>query len=63
MEEVQGREGLRAALALQFESAWAPVLVAAVRPDDEGGVVETARGFIVPDDWRTRAAQRQAART
>jgi hypothetical protein len=22
--------------------------------------VETARGFIVPDDWRARAAQRQA---
>jgi hypothetical protein len=62
MEAVQGREGLRAALALQFEGAWAPVLVAAVRPDDDGGVVETARGFIVPDDWRTRAAQRQAAR-
>jgi hypothetical protein len=63
MEQVQDREGLRSTLALQFEGAWAPVLVAAVRPDDDGGVVETARGFIVSDDWRTRAAQRQAART
>jgi uncharacterized protein len=36
-----------------------PVLVAAVR--EEAGVwVETGRGFIVPDNWRARAAFRQA---
>ncbi|MDB5753875.1 MAG: hypothetical protein JWR56_303, partial [Massilia sp.] len=43
----------------RFEGAWAPVLVAAVRRDGDGALVETARGFIVPDDWRSRAAQRQ----
>lgn len=57
--KVLDREGLRSALALEFASVTAPVLVAAVR-QDEGRVVETARGFIVPDDWRARAARRQA---
>jgi hypothetical protein len=60
-QELLDRDGLRAALARRFEAAWAPVLVAAVRRDGDGGVVETARGFIVPDDWQTRAAQRQGA--
>jgi hypothetical protein len=50
---------LQAALALEFETAKAPVLVAALREQD-GAMVETARGFVVPDDWRARAAQRQA---
>ena len=48
------REDLQAALARQFDSAGAPVLVAAVRQCD-GMLAETARGFIVPDDWRARA--------
>ena len=56
--EVMDRAALQAALALEFETARAPVLVAAVRQCD-GMLVETARGFIVPDDWRARAAQRQ----
>jgi hypothetical protein len=60
-EAVLDRAALQTALALQFEGARAPVLVAAVRPGDDGAVVETARGFIVPDDWRGRAAQRLAA--
>jgi hypothetical protein len=50
---------LQAALTLEFETAKAPVLVASLREED-GVMVETARGFIVPDDWRARAAQRQA---
>ena len=50
------RDGLRAALGQQFERAGAPVLVAAVRRRD-AMLVETARGFIVPDDWRARAQQ------
>jgi hypothetical protein len=58
-QDVMTREGLQAALALEFETAKAPVLVAAVRQCD-GMLVETARGFIVPDDWRARAARRQA---
>ncbi|MDQ2989586.1 MAG: DUF1853 family protein, partial [Pseudomonadota bacterium] len=57
--EVLTRQGLQAALAQAFDTLKAPVLVAAVR-QGEGGLVETARGFIVPDDWRARAAQRQA---
>lgn len=52
------RQGLQAALAQAFDTLKAPVLVAAVRQGD-AGLVETARGFIVPDDWRARAAQRQ----
>jgi hypothetical protein len=60
MEGVLDRAALQEALALRFEGAWSPVLVAAVRPVEEGGVVETARGFIVPDDWPGRAAQRLA---
>jgi hypothetical protein len=55
---VMSREDLRAALALAFDTAKAPVMVAAVRQCD-GILVETARGFIVPDDWRARAAQRR----
>jgi hypothetical protein len=52
-------QALQESLALEFETAKAPVLVAALREQD-GAMVETARGFVVPDDWRARAAQRQA---
>lgn len=52
------RAQLRALLAAQFASVPMPVLVAAVR-EEEGALIETARGFIVPDDWRARAAFRQ----
>ena len=58
-DAVLTRQGLQAVLAQAFGTLAAPVLVAAVR-QGEGGLVETARGFIVPDDWRARAAQRQA---
>ncbi|MDB5934071.1 MAG: hypothetical protein JWQ01_1415 [Massilia sp.] len=58
-DNVMGREALQATLALAFETAKAPVLVAALRQLD-GIWVETARGFIVPDDWRRRAAEREA---
>jgi hypothetical protein len=35
------------------------VLVAAVQ--EQGGIAaEVARGFVVPDDWRERAAMRHA---
>lgn len=50
------REGLRLAL----EGSPMPVLVAAVR-EEQGSLVETARGFIVPDNWRARAAARVLA--
>ena len=52
------RYTMKAQLSAQFENVPMPVLVAAVREQD-GGLVETGRGFIVPDDWRARAAFRQ----
>ncbi|MES2760462.1 MAG: DUF1853 family protein [Pseudomonadota bacterium] len=58
--EVLTAAALQAALTLAFETAKAPVLVAALR-EQGGAMVETARGFVVPDDWRARAAERQAA--
>ncbi|HEY0065259.1 MAG TPA: DUF1853 family protein [Telluria sp.] len=51
-------EQLHTTLAQQFATLPMPVLVAAVRPQGEA-LVETGRGFIVPDDWRARAAFRQ----
>ncbi|WP_426210424.1 DUF1853 family protein [Massilia sp. TWP1-3-3] len=58
--DVLSRAQLRAHLAARFETAPMPVLVAAVRQEEgDGLLVETARGFIVPDDWRARAAFRQ----
>ena len=56
--EVLGRDQLQERMATQFETVPMPVLVAAVREED-GVLVETARGFIVPSDWRARAAFRQ----
>jgi hypothetical protein len=59
--ELYQRQGLGAHLAGQFAAAPAPVLVAAVV--EQGGVlVESARGFIVPDDWELRAQQRAQQR-
>jgi hypothetical protein len=52
------RAGLQAQLTAQFDALPTPVLVAAVR--ERGGVLEEVeRGFIVPDNWRARAAQRR----
>lgn len=50
------RAQLGAALAGQFATAGAPVLVAIVRRRD-GFIEEVERGFVVPDDWRARSAQ------
>ncbi len=58
-DETLDGEQLQARLAQQFDTAPMPVLVASVR-EVEGVLHETGRGFIVPDDWRVRAAQRQA---
>jgi hypothetical protein len=51
------RAQLKAELAAQFEESPSPVLVAAVR-QQPGLVMEVERGFIVPNDWRERAAQK-----
>jgi hypothetical protein len=54
---VMDRAQLNAELAAQFEESPSPVLVAAVR-QQPGVVMEVERGFIVPNDWRERAAQK-----
>jgi hypothetical protein len=57
---MMSRAQLAAELSALFETTSSPVLVAALR-QDASGVLETERGFIVPNDWRERAAQRAAA--
>jgi hypothetical protein len=52
------RAELQARLAQHFEAVPMPVLVAAVRQEG-GSLIEVERGFIVPDNWRARAALRQ----
>jgi hypothetical protein len=51
---VLDRAELQAELRDRFAQNGSPVLVALVR-QSAGRLIETERGFIVPDDWRTRA--------
>ncbi|MGI4717167.1 MAG: DUF1853 family protein [Janthinobacterium lividum] len=56
------RAQLHAELSAQFETSSTPVLVAAVRQaagNFAGSIEEVERGFIVPNDWRERAAARR----
>ena len=55
------RVELAALLARQFTASGTPVLVASVRRHD-GFVEEIERGFVVPDDWRGRAAAARMAK-
>lgn len=57
-DESLSRGELSAKLAEQFAAVPMPVLVAMVK-EAEGMLVETGRGFIVPDNWRAKAAFRQ----
>lgn len=54
------RAQLLAELADHFAASSTPVLVAVVR-EEPGSIVETERGFIVPDDWRERANEMRAS--
>ncbi|MFL6672966.1 MAG: DUF1853 family protein [Massilia sp.] len=54
---LMNRAQLAAELHAQFEASPTPVLVASVR-QQPGQVFELERGFIVPSDWRARAARR-----
>jgi hypothetical protein len=45
---------LAATIANVFESARAPLMVASMRPGENGAMVEHSRGFVVPDDWEAR---------
>jgi hypothetical protein len=51
------RQGLEAMLAARFEHDSMPVMVAIVE-QQAGHVLEVDRGFIVPDDWPSRAGAR-----
>ncbi len=50
------RAQLSATLAQTFDTSSTPVMVAILRRQDDL-TEEVERGFIVPNDWRTRAAQ------
>ena len=47
-----------AALAAHFAHDSMPLLVALLETEGDDAY-EVRRGFIVPDDWRTRAGQRR----
>jgi hypothetical protein len=55
---ILNRAELHAELEAQFETNQTPVLVAAVN-EQPGCIEEVERGFIVPNDWRERAASRR----
>ena len=50
--------GLAQLVRAAFARKPIPVMVAALAPTAAGDLVETSRGFIVPDDWRSRALGR-----
>ena len=54
------RAELHAELSAQFEVNKSPVLVAVVN-ESADAIEEVERGFIVPNDWRERAAARRLA--
>jgi hypothetical protein len=57
LSQTMDKQALQEMLATHFVHDTMPVLV--VLLDVRGGVaLESSRGFIVPDDWRTRAGQR-----
>ncbi|KFI05753.1 DUF1853 family protein [Massilia sp. BSC265] len=53
------RAQLHAELSAQFETSSTPVLVSTVRYAPGQMIEEIERGFIVPNDWRERAAARR----
>jgi hypothetical protein len=55
---ILNRAELHAELSAQFEVNQAPVLVASVN-ETPAAIEEVERGFIVPNDWRDRAAARR----
>lgn len=50
---------LQQALAAHFAQSSMPVMVALLQPQQDV-LLETSRGFIVSDDWRSRAHQRRS---
>lgn len=56
-EQTLSRQQLLESLQAYFVQDTMPVLVA-VLAERDGWMIEMRRGFIVPDDWRSRASQR-----
>ena len=56
------RPALQHALSRHFAQDTMPVLIALLVPHGDVAL-EMDRGFIVPDDWRERAGQRNASAT
>lgn len=56
-EQTLSRPQLLESLQAHFTQDTMPVLVAALAEHD-GWMIEMRRGFIVPDDWRSRASER-----
>lgn len=50
---------LQQALTMHFAQSSMPVMVALLQPQQDA-LLETSRGFIVSDDWRSRAHQRRS---
>lgn len=59
MAQAIGAAALRARLAAHFIGDSMPVMVALLAPQGDA-LIETTRGFVVPDDWRRRAGERIA---
>lgn len=57
LSQTMDQQALQEYLVEYFVHDTMPVLVALLEMKDGTGL-ETSRGFIVPDDWRTRAGQR-----
>lgn len=57
VEQTMDRQALQSYLEEYFVNDTMPVLVALLEVNGNTAV-EASRGFIVPDDWRTRAGQR-----
>jgi hypothetical protein len=55
------RQSLQCMAANHFEHDTMPLLMAVVEPQDDFAI-ETNRGFIVPDNWRSRAEERLQVR-
>ena len=60
LEHALSLEALQATLAAHFALSAMPVLIGAVQRQD-GMLVEQRRGFVVPANWRARAAQKRQA--
>lgn len=57
-EQAMTADAFHAAANAHFAGNSTPLLVALLEEDEDGWLLERDRGFIVPDDWREKAAER-----